>query len=53
MINIKINFRIQIDDNKFDRWRRARAIGKRFARNYIKEQIEIKTKQFIKENDLK
>ena len=53
MINIRIDFKLQIDEKKFDRWCKIRGVGRNFARNYIKEQIENKTNKYIKENDLK
>lgn len=53
MINIRLSFKIQIDENKFDRWCKKQGVGRKFARSYIKERILEKSNQFIKENDLK
>ena len=53
MINIKIDFKIQIDESKFDRWCYKRSIGRNFARNLIKDDVEILAKLYLKENKLK
>ena len=53
MINIRVDFRVQIDEDKFDRWCKARGVGRNFGRNYIKQHIEKQTKEYIKESDLK
>tara|TARA_R100001463_G_scaffold505_1_gene2258 strand:- start:1003 stop:1269 length:267 start_codon:yes stop_codon:yes gene_type:complete len=53
MINIRIDFKLQIDEDKFDKWLKIRGVGRNFGRNYIKDQIENNAKKYIKEIDLK
>jgi len=53
MVNIRLSFKIQIDEIKFDRWCKKNGVGRKFGRNYIKQQIQNKSIEYIKENDLK
>ena len=53
MINIRVDFKIQIDEDKFDHWLKSRAVGRNFGRNNIKDDIEILTELYLKENFLK
>ena len=53
MITIKLNTRLQVDNNKFDKWIKKRGIGRAVGRTIIKEKFSDLCDNWLKQEGLK
>ena len=53
MITIKLNTRLQVDNNKFDKWIKKRGIGRAVGRTIIKEKFSDLCDSWLKQEGLK